>query len=213
MILAWQKAGATVGWISRYEYHHMLFHTNSEERKAGELPALVMARWHPGVLKDLPAPPVPFALSLRGTSVGDSDLKELAGLQRLQVLDLSTTQVSPSGLRELANLGNLQLLNFSEMFITDTELKELAALQRAAVTDPLAFTGDRRGTEGIGQAHRASIARSLPVWRDGRGLEGTGWTSEASDSQAQFYACEWRWSRRTRRTRQPSVAGALEHAD
>ena len=43
----------------------------------------------------------------------DAGLKELAGLQELQTLDLGGTQVTDAGLKELAGLKSLQTLDLT----------------------------------------------------------------------------------------------------
>jgi internalin A len=58
--------------------------------------------------------------------ITDAGLKELAGLQELQTLDLTGAQVTDAGLKELAPLKGLQTLNLSFTQTTDAGLKNLA---------------------------------------------------------------------------------------
>jgi hypothetical protein len=69
------------------------------------------------------------SLDLSGTNVTDAGLKELAVLKSLQSLDLGRTQVTDAGLKLLIVLNRLQLLNLSYTQVTDAGLKELAGLQ------------------------------------------------------------------------------------
>ena len=58
--------------------------------------------------------------------ITDAGLKELAGLQELQTLDLTGAQVTDAGLKELVPLKGLQTLNLSFTQTTDASLKDLA---------------------------------------------------------------------------------------
>ncbi len=59
----------------------------------------------------------------------DADLKELAGLKRLQVLALPHTAVTDAGLKELAALPALRKLYLNDTGVTDAGMKELARLR------------------------------------------------------------------------------------
>jgi internalin A len=48
-----------------------------------------------------------------GTQITDAGLKELAGLNNLQWLDLTGTRITDAGLKELAGLKNLQWLTLT----------------------------------------------------------------------------------------------------
>jgi internalin A len=81
-------------------------------------------------------------LSLKGTSIADADLADIAGLTRLTVLDLGDTQIGDGALRHLAGLSNLVYLRLRGTRITDAGLGQLTSLskcehliiQRTAVT-------------------------------------------------------------------------------
>ena len=60
------------------------------------------------------------------TSAG---LKALAGLTRLQSLNLPYTKATGVGLKELARLKHLHALDLSDAQVTDAGLKEIAALK------------------------------------------------------------------------------------
>src|SRR5262249_4995730 len=85
--------------------------------------ALVLA------IKDLPAPQVPFGLSLTGDTIVDSDLKELARLEHLQMLKLSATRISGVGLAALGSLRQLYALDASWESVTDQGAKGVAELK------------------------------------------------------------------------------------
>jgi hypothetical protein len=59
--------------------------------------------------------------------VTDADLKHVAALKRLQVLDLSATRVTDLGLKKLAWLKDLRWLNLRT---PDVTAKGVAALQK-----------------------------------------------------------------------------------
>src|SRR5262249_33436310 len=65
---------------------------------------------------------------LSGTDVTDGELKHLAGLQQLQMLDLMSTQVTNAGLKHLAGLQQLQ-----KLFLVGTKVtgKGIADLKKA----------------------------------------------------------------------------------
>ncbi len=67
------------------------------------------------------------ALYLFYLPVTDAQLKHVAGLKNLQVLDLSSTRVTNVGLKELVGLKNLRWLNLSTADVTP---KGIAALQK-----------------------------------------------------------------------------------
>jgi internalin A len=77
-----------------------------------------------------PAKPV-IQLDLANSKLTDEDLNQLAGLKRLQTLNLlNAVQVTEAGLKELAALKELQTLHLWDCGgATDEGLKELAALK------------------------------------------------------------------------------------
>src|SRR5262249_30263677 len=78
--------------------------------KAGEVPAFRLPRWQTGLTAKLPAPERGFGLDLSYARVTVVGLKELAGLQHLQMLNLGYTQLTDAGLKELAELRQLHTL-------------------------------------------------------------------------------------------------------
>src|SRR5262249_24957893 len=99
LVAAWTKAGATAGWMI-VEPWAVPFR-EAAEGKRGEVPAFVFGKWPEGVVGQLPQPQRAFGLVLRATQVTNADLKELAGLKELQVLNLNFTPVTGTGLKEL----------------------------------------------------------------------------------------------------------------
>jgi len=65
-----------------------------------------------------------------GPKITDADLKELAKLQQLKVLNLGDTEITDVGLKEVAKLQQLTHLWLYNTPITDAGLKELAKLQK-----------------------------------------------------------------------------------
>ncbi len=128
IVTIWNAAEAEACWL-RADLAGSLIYVPQNEGKPGDLPAFRFAVWHDGRLAKLPAPAPAFGLKLCTTKVTDAGLKELAGLQSLQALDLGYTQVTDAGLKELAGLQNLQALNLSGTQVTGAGLKELARLK------------------------------------------------------------------------------------
>ncbi|MDW8244324.1 MAG: hypothetical protein RMJ88_14030 [Thermogemmata sp.] len=103
VVRAWEKAGATVGWMGiDRQYGYLRFTYNREELAEGSaVPAFRLARWQEGRVVKLPAPSKPFGLDLQSSDVTDTGLKELAKLQQLTTLDLWGTEVTDAGVAEL----------------------------------------------------------------------------------------------------------------
>ncbi|HVS37947.1 MAG TPA: hypothetical protein VMS17_20475 [Gemmataceae bacterium] len=130
VVAAWEKAGATTGWMSMSESGILVFRSGGEG-KAGEVPAFRFRAWGERLLSQLPSPDQPFGLDLFHTEVADAALKEVAGLKQLQRLDLAHCKgVTDAGVKELAALKQLQTLNLQETEVTDAGVKELAALKQ-----------------------------------------------------------------------------------
>ena len=62
VIAAWQKVGATYGWLGKDGFQ--LVYRDGNEGRAGEVPGFILVQSNPGV-KNLPAPPQGFGLNLR----------------------------------------------------------------------------------------------------------------------------------------------------
>src|SRR5262249_22305409 len=129
---------------------------SGESRLLGKRPEFPAFRptFHPaGQLPErfgpLPAPGMPFALDLSGTTaqfahavvtslhrvnlpppktMTDARLKELHGIAGLTALDLAATGVTDQGLKELTGL-ELASLNLARTTVTDAGLKELKGLK------------------------------------------------------------------------------------
>jgi internalin A len=62
--------------------------------------------------------------------VGDATLERLAGLTRLERLDMCGTTVTDEGMKHIAKLDRLTYLNFNQTKVSDAGLKHLAGLTR-----------------------------------------------------------------------------------
>ena len=87
VVAAWEKAGAEAGWFSSW-YAGPTFAAAKQSPRPGQIAGFRVKKWQDGMLKDLPAPEVLFALDLSGTAVTDAGLKELAAFKRLTLLGL-----------------------------------------------------------------------------------------------------------------------------
>jgi internalin A len=76
----------------------------------------------------LPGRPV-VEVHLEGPKVTDSDLKNLKELKGLQTLDLGSTKITDAGLKDLKELKGLQTLRLTKTRITDAGLKDLKELK------------------------------------------------------------------------------------
>jgi hypothetical protein len=109
-------------WITGLERFDLRY-----QKGRGYIPAFRFDEWPPKQkLSSLPAVSVSFGLDCRDLNVTDADLKEMAGLKKLQSLRLSGTQVTGSGLKELAALSGLQNLDLGNTKVDDAGLKELS---------------------------------------------------------------------------------------
>jgi hypothetical protein len=127
VIAAWEKAGAEFGWMKAEKGGPPQF---SPQRPAAGR-AVPAFRIDPGkqvMLRDLPAPDVPFGLELNDLALTDADVKALGGFAKLDTLDLLGTKIGDAGLRQLTGLRQLQVLCLDEAKITDDGMKALAGL-------------------------------------------------------------------------------------
>src|ERR1700677_3049991 len=127
-VAAWEKAGAQAGWMGLDKDDYHVFRVGGEG-KEGEVPAFGFKMWPSGVVGRLPQPDREFGLYLPFKQVNDAALKELAGLNFLQMLDIDNAKVTDAGLRELNGLKSLRSLNLDRTKVTDAGLKELAKLK------------------------------------------------------------------------------------
>jgi hypothetical protein len=100
---AWEKAGASVGWLgSVRKYGMWQFNAKRETLDAAtSVPAFKIHAWREGMLAKLPVPARAFGLDLSYSDVTDTGLKELAKLKRLTTLKLHDTKVTEAGRAEL----------------------------------------------------------------------------------------------------------------
>ena len=121
VIASWKKAGAQLGWVS--QGIDLVFDGwwPREKPRAGDLPTFFFGRFATGELDGLPAPEIPFGLSLFGSAT-DADLKALARLPQLQSLQLTGAEVTDAGLKQLAGLTQLRSLDLNAIIDGNTEL-------------------------------------------------------------------------------------------
>ena len=93
VVSAWEKAGASVGWLGPDRQDGFWeFNTQREKLDAARsVPAFKIHVWREGMLANLPAPAREFGLDLSHAAVTDAGLKELARLKQLTTLDLYGT--------------------------------------------------------------------------------------------------------------------------
>src|SRR2546423_12864344 len=87
VIAQWKEAGASVGWLSEEEGRRH-WYTVFDRPPAGAIPAFQLTAFPTGKMA-LPAPEVPFGLSLKSARLSNTDMKELARVTRLRILYLS----------------------------------------------------------------------------------------------------------------------------
>lgn len=125
---AWEKADALVGWLAHDGQGDWLY-LKEKPKNVASLPVFLLQEFKPGVIVKLPKPSIPFAIGLGSSGITDQGVKELAGLQNLQALDLSHTKVTDLGLKELAVLEQLRILDLGATVITDIGVKYLTAIK------------------------------------------------------------------------------------
>jgi hypothetical protein len=131
VVEVWTKAGAVDG---RMGLEHLdssdtfiLRFFDDQNAKKGQIPAFSFANRNVGTIGHLPVPEPGFGVSLQQTKTTNSDLKELAGLQQLQALNLFGTEVTD--LKELSGLKSLKWLTVAHTKLTDDGLKGLADIK------------------------------------------------------------------------------------
>lgn len=70
------------------------------------------------------------SVSLRNTKTTDNDLKQLAKLPRLEMLDLTNTRITGAGLAHLKGLNNLRVLSLWKTRVDDSGLDNLKGLTK-----------------------------------------------------------------------------------
>jgi hypothetical protein len=117
------------------------------------------------VVRDETAPGKPVTeVDLSGTAITDTELKELAALNRLQLLDLHNTGVTDLGLKELTELEQLQVLNLRGTRVTDVGLKELLKLKQLQwldLTDTLVMGPGLKELAGLSQLQTLAFTEHL----------------------------------------------------
>ncbi len=129
IITAWQKAGALVGWLAQGPRGGW-YYLKTKPNGIDALPAFVLRKFKPGLLSNLPAPSVPFAIGMGNTQIDNKGLKELAKFNNLKSLDLSHTNVTDEGLMNLKVIASLRSLDLGASKVTDDGLKNLAKIHQ-----------------------------------------------------------------------------------
>src|SRR5262245_42372187 len=131
LVEAWKRAGAQVGWYTA-PLHDVWPHYEKKPVGNDAVPAFTWPGgskfdFEEGLIAELPAPDVPFAVILSETQITDTALMEFGKFKNLQTLHLYGTKVTDGGLKGLAGLKNLQNLDLSFTKVTDAGLKHLAS--------------------------------------------------------------------------------------
>jgi hypothetical protein len=104
-------------------------------------------------------------LDLSGADVDDAGLAHLSGLTELKKLNLSLTSVTGAGLAHLAGLGKLRSLSLSGLGLDDAGLRSLAAMTGLQELD---LSGDNVSDDGLGELARLTDLRTLNLSGDAR---------------------------------------------
>jgi hypothetical protein len=132
ILKAWEAAGFKItGWVSK-EHGDLVFRAEGPG-KPGDWPVFSPPGqfdrrfpWYAKSLPTLPLPPVGFGLSLQATA-NDDVLKGLGRMKKLRWLNITGRRWTTAGLKELAPLQKLQVLDTDG---SDACLKELRALKQ-----------------------------------------------------------------------------------
>jgi hypothetical protein len=101
-----------------------------------------------------PGQPV-VGVELSATRIKDADLRQLAGLNELEVLYLSYTQVTDAGLVHLAALSRLRILILEETEVSDAGLTHLQGLSQLRLLDVFGIQVTEAGADTLQQARPA----------------------------------------------------------
>ena len=93
VIVDWEKAGATSGWMGLKSFVISVFH-NGANGLTDEVPGFRFNSWENGIGAKLPVPAALFGLQLYYPKVTDVGMKELVDLKNLYALDLFRTKVT-----------------------------------------------------------------------------------------------------------------------
>jgi hypothetical protein len=117
--------------LARFKNLHGLGFANTAIKDFKALGQLTNLRW----------------LDLTACGVDDASLKELAGLRKLELLNLGTSKVSSVGLKELASMTDLHSLDLHRTNITDDGLKELTGFKKLKWLNISSVLGESKITD------------------------------------------------------------------
>ena len=109
----WQKAGATIDSYRQGEFQQYYFPIGKSTDEAPLPEFRFYASFERGLIRKLPEPDVPFALSIGHLDFRNARLHELAGLKNLRALVLGRI-VNDAGLKHIAAIKNLQTLDLGQ---------------------------------------------------------------------------------------------------
>src|SRR5262249_20616386 len=152
---AWETAGATVGWRTRYQH----FDYRPDFKYYPELlPSLWLRTFKPGVITRLPAPDVPFHFYLHGSAITDAGVRELAALAQLGHLELSANYtLTGAGFAELAGLPDLRVLRLYQTRVNDAGLKEICRIKTLRELDIGNTAVTEAGLTGLADLKRLQV--------------------------------------------------------
>jgi Leucine rich repeat len=131
VIKAWDRAEFVAGWMSddKFAFHGTFGFGEGGKGRPGVVPAFTLSEdWEGQTVVVLPAPPVPFGLSLRHNRGVTESLKGLRGLDNLWALDLHGTKAA--NMRDVAKLEQLRVLNLRYTRVDDGGVRQLAGLKK-----------------------------------------------------------------------------------
>ncbi|WP_439620464.1 leucine-rich repeat domain-containing protein [Gemmata sp.] len=104
--------------------------------------------------------------------VADAELKELAGLKRLAVLNLAYTQVTDAGVKELVPLKNLTTLSLRGTKVTGSGFRALAPLKSLTTMDLRATHVSDAGLRELGAVKSLTSLDLIAIMGTVEGVNG-----------------------------------------
>jgi hypothetical protein len=176
LIAAWKKeCSVRVGWYAPDEWSGCWEFYAAKPTCPDALPALRVVGFPSGRIATLPAPSAPFALATRHAAETEGNLKELAALANLRLLDLSDSNAGDEAVKEIAGLRNLQCLYLNSTSVGDAGLKHLAGLERLQILGLVLTPVTDEGLKELAplKSLRSLDLRSTSVTDAGKSLPGS----------------------------------------